>query len=48
MLAVYHLAQASDLKLLEGITLLAEQANVKVWKKPKLAAFAGSAKVRTL
>ena len=44
MLAVYHLAQASDLKLLEGVAPLAEQAGVKAWKKPKVAAFVGSAK----
>jgi uncharacterized protein len=44
MLAVYHLARANDLKLLEGIAPLAEQAGVKGWKKPKLAAFVGSAK----
>jgi hypothetical protein len=44
MLAVYHLARAKDLKLLEGIAPLAEKADVKAWKKPKLAAFVGSAK----
>jgi predicted AAA+ superfamily ATPase len=44
MLAVYHLAQASDLNLLEGVAPLAEKADVKAWKKPKLVAFVGSAK----
>jgi predicted AAA+ superfamily ATPase len=44
MLAVYHLSRANDLKPLEGISPLAEQAGVKAWKKPKLAAFVGSAK----
>jgi predicted AAA+ superfamily ATPase len=44
MLAVYHLARAGDLNLLEGIPALAEQAGVKGWKRPKLAAFVGSSK----
>jgi predicted AAA+ superfamily ATPase len=44
MLAVYHLARASDLTLLEGMAPLVEKAGIKAWKKPKLAAFVGSAK----
>lgn len=44
MLAVYHLAKASDLKLLEGVAPLAEKAGVNSWKRPKVAVFVGSSK----
>lgn len=44
MLAVYHLARAHDLKLLEGLTPLLERAGIGVWKPPKLAVFVGSSK----
>lgn len=44
MLAVLHLAKATDLKLLEGIASLVEKAGIKDWKKPKVAVFVGSSK----
>ena len=44
MLAVYHLAKATDLKLLEGMQPLADKANVKSWKPTKIAVFVGSSK----
>jgi Swt1-like HEPN len=44
MLAVYHLAKASDLALLHGVPALAEKAGIRTWRKPKIAAFVGSAK----
>jgi predicted AAA+ superfamily ATPase len=44
MLAVYHLAKGADLKLLEGVAPLAEKADVKNWKRPKVAVFVGSSK----
>lgn len=44
MLAVLHLAKATDLKLLEGIAPLVEKAGIKDWKKPKVAVFVGSSK----
>jgi uncharacterized protein len=44
MLAVYHLAKTSDLKLLDGVAPLAEKAGVKNWKRPKVAVFVGSSK----
>jgi hypothetical protein len=44
MLAVYHLAKATDLKLLEGAWQLAEKAGVTAWTKPKVAAFVGTSK----
>lgn len=44
MLAVLHLAKATDLKLLEGIAPLVEKAGIKDWRKPKVAVFVGSSK----
>ena len=44
MLAVYHLAKASDLALLEGVPALAETAGVTGWTKPKVAVFVGTSK----
>ncbi len=44
MLAVLHLAKATDLELLEGIAPLVEKAGIKTWKKPKVAVFVGSSK----
>lgn len=44
MLAVYHLAKATDLKHLEGLAALVELAGVKAWKQPRVAVFVGSAK----
>jgi len=44
MLAVLHLAKATDLKLLDGIAPLVEKASIKAWKKPKVAVFVGSSK----
>src|SRR5690606_18190013 len=44
MLALYHLARASDLNLLEGIRDLADPAAVSGWKPAKTAVFVGTAK----
>ena len=44
MLAVLHLANAKDPKLLEGIAPVMEQAGIKSWAKPKVAVFVGSSK----
>ena len=44
MLAVYHLAKANDLALLDGLSALAEKVGVGAWKKPKIAVFVGSSK----
>lgn len=44
MLAVYHLAKATDLSLLEGVASLAEKAGVKGWRQPKVAVFVGTSK----
>lgn len=44
MLAVYHLAKASDLKLLDGIAPLVEKVGVNAWKRPKVTVFVGSSK----
>ena len=44
MLAVYHLAKARDLALLEGVGQLAEKAGVMGWKAPKVAVFVGTSK----
>ena len=44
MLAVYHLAKAADLKLLEGAGQLAEKAGVTAWTRPKVAVFVGTSK----
>ena len=44
MLAVYHLAKAANLSLLEGVALLAEKAGVKTWRQPKVAVFVGTSK----
>jgi hypothetical protein len=42
MLAAYHLAQATDLKLLDGIAPLADAVGVKSWVPAKIAVFVGS------
>jgi uncharacterized protein len=44
MLAVYHLANSSNLAVLHGVPALAEKAGVRTWRKPKIAVFVGSAK----
>lgn len=44
MLAVYHLAKARDLSLLEGVSPLAEKAGVTAWAPPKVAVFVGTSK----
>jgi hypothetical protein len=44
MLAVFHLAKASMLDVLEGVPALAAAAGVKSWKQPNLAVFVGTAK----
>ncbi len=44
LLAIYHLARAADLALLEGVKPLADTAGVTAWKRPKLAVFVGTAK----
>ena len=44
MLAVYHLAKASDLALLEGLPALGEKAGVSGWTRPKVAVFVGTSK----
>lgn len=44
MLAVYHLAKAADLSLLEGAGALAEKAGVTAWTRPKVAVFVGTSK----
>jgi len=42
MLAVYHLAKARDLSILEGVGLLAQTAGIKDWTPPKVAVFVGT------
>jgi hypothetical protein len=37
MLAVYHLVKANDLALLDGLSALAEKADVRAWQKQKPA-----------
>jgi len=44
MLAVYHLAKARDLSLLEGVGPLAAKAGVTTWTPPKVAVFVGTSK----
>ena len=44
MLAVYHLAKARDLSLLEGVGPLAAKAGVTAWAPPKVAVFVGTSK----
>jgi predicted AAA+ superfamily ATPase len=44
MLALYHVAQARDLNLLEGVRDLAEPGAVSAWKPAKTAVFVGTAK----
>lgn len=44
MLAVYHLAKARDLSLLEGVGPLAAKAGVTAWTPPKVAVFVGTSK----
>ena len=44
MLAIYHLAKARDLTLLEGVGALAEKAGVTSWTPPKVAVFVGTSK----
>ncbi|MFJ5487148.1 DUF499 domain-containing protein [Hansschlegelia beijingensis] len=44
MLAVYHLAKARDLSLLEGVGPLAEKAGLGGWTPPKVAVFVGTSK----
>ncbi|MFM9859057.1 DUF499 domain-containing protein [Pseudoxanthobacter sp. M-2] len=44
MLALYHLARASDLKLLEGVRDLADAETIASWKPAKTAVFVGTAK----
>lgn len=44
MLAVYHLARADDLSLLEGVAPIAEAAGVTEWKRPQVAVFVGTSK----
>lgn len=44
MLAVYHLARAQDLKLLDGVEALAAEAGITSWTPPKVAVFVGTSK----
>lgn len=44
MLAVYHLAKARELSLLEGVGPLAEKAGVTGWAPAKVAVFVGTSK----
>jgi uncharacterized protein len=44
MLAVYHMANSSDLKPLSRIAELAAAAGMEAWKKPRVAVFVGTAK----
>lgn len=44
MLAVLHLARATDLALLEGVAPLVEKAGITSWTKPQVAVFVGSSK----
>lgn len=44
MLAVYHLAKARDLTLLEGVGDLLAKAGVTGWTPPKVAVFVGTSK----
>ena len=42
MLAAYHLANASNLSVLEGVKPLAEAVGVMAWNRAKIAVFVGS------
>src|SRR6266851_5771748 len=42
MLAAYHLANAENLSLLEGVQPLAEGVGVSTWRRAKIAVFVGS------
>jgi hypothetical protein len=42
MLAAYHLANAEDLSLLEGIKPLVDAVGVSTWRRAKIAVFVGS------
>jgi hypothetical protein len=42
MLAAYHLANAENLSLLEGVKPLAEGVSVSTWRRAKIAVFVGS------
>jgi len=42
MLAAYHLANAENLSLLEGVKPLAEAVGVSTWRSAKIAVFVGS------
>lgn len=44
MLAVYHLAKARDLLLLEGVGDLVAKAGINGWTPPKVAVFVGTSK----
>lgn len=44
MLAVYHLARAQELKLLDGVEALATEAGITSWTPPKVAVFVGTSK----
>lgn len=44
MLALYHLANAGDLKLLKGVAELADTLGIDSWKPAKTAVFVGTAK----
>lgn len=44
MLAVYHLAKARDLSLLEGVGDLVAKAGIGAWMPPKVAVFVGTSK----
>jgi hypothetical protein len=42
MLAAYHLANAENLSLLEGVNPLAEAVGISTWRRAKIAVFVGS------
>jgi hypothetical protein len=42
MLAAYHLANAENLSLLEGVQPLADAVGVSIWRRAKIAVFVGS------
>lgn len=44
MLALYHLAQSSDLSLLPGVSALTEKTGTTAWKPAKTAVFVGTSK----
>ncbi|MBZ9864227.1 DUF499 domain-containing protein [Mesorhizobium sp. CA15] len=44
MLALYHLANATDLRVLKGVAELAETLGIKNWPRIKTAVFVGTAK----